>query len=331
MSVRKNPSGSAPRDSSGRIVGAAKRPAVATTDQSAAATPRSTGITSPLVSPAAARRPPASADHGPSSKELLQVAIAAVQAGGAVLVTGLQRPLEVTNKSEKASIVTQVDLDSQAAVFATIGAAFPDHTILGEEGDGGGTNSTYTWLVDPLDGTSNYAHGIPFSCVSVAVRDQHGVVAGAIFEPFRGELFSATRGGGAWLGSQRLQVSQTPAIARALICTGLQSDDPADIAAHGKRVMALHTHSRGARLLGSPALCLAYIAAGRIDAFFERNATYAWDVGAGSLLIIEAGGSCEDLDGGPLNLGHGIANVIGSNGHLHRELFDLIAATDASA
>jgi myo-inositol-1(or 4)-monophosphatase len=320
MSVRKNPSGSPARTSSGEIVGKH----TGTSTKSSASLPPP-DLETAATMPSALPKP-----RGTTGDRLLSVAIEAARAGGAVLVAGLNRPLQIENKSEKASIVTQVDLDSQAAVFSVIGRAFPEHMILGEEGDGGGTDASYTWLVDPLDGTSNYAHGIPFSCVSVAVRDELGVVAGAVFEPFRGELFTAVRGGGAWLDGQRLSVTDTPAIARALICTGLQSDDPGHIAAHGRRVVALHTYSRGARMLGSPALCLAYVAAGRIDAFFERNATYAWDVGAGSLLITEAGGACEDLDGGPLNFGHGIANVIGTNGKLHKELADLIATTDGT-
>ena len=171
----------------------------------------------------------------------------------------------------------------------------------------------------------------------MALRDPDGVVVGAIFEPFRGELFTAARGQGAWLGDQahhgedegeRLEVSAADSLARALVCTGIQSDDPEQIEAFGRRIVALYSTARGARSLGSPALCLAYVAAGRIDAFLERDATYAWDVAAGALLITEAGGRCEDLDGGPLNLGIGVANVLGSNGHIHADLAQLIATTD---
>jgi myo-inositol-1(or 4)-monophosphatase len=265
----------------------------------------------------------------PTTAELLEVAIAAAHAGGAILIEGLARPKDVVMKSDRASIVTWADVTAQAEIFKTIGAAFPDHVILGEEGDGGGGNAAYTWMVDPLDGTSNYASGIPFACTSVAVRDGEGVVSGAIFEPFRGELFTASRGNGAWLSGDRLSVSDNEALSRSLVATGLQSDAEAEIEAHGRRIVALHKHTRGSRGFGSPALCLAYVAAGRIDAFYERDATYAWDVAAGSLLITEAGGRCEDLDGGPLNLGHGLANVIGTNGRVHDALRQLIARTDA--
>lgn len=265
--------------------------------------------------------------------DYLEVAVAAARAGGAVLVEGLQRPKQVELKSERASIVTWADVTSQAAIFDVIGEAFPGHAILGEEGIGGTTGSDHTWIVDPLDGTSNYAHGVPFACVSVALRDPDGVVVGAIYEPFRAELFTAARSRGAWLGDgalagDRLEVSAADSLARALVCTGLQSDDPAQIEAYGRRIVALYSTARGTRALGSPALCLAYVAAGRIDAFLERDATYAWDVAAGALLITEAGGRCEDLDGGHLNLGVGVANVLGSNGHIHDELARLVAATD---
>src|SRR5262245_41793891 len=264
----------------------------------------------------------------PSAQELLEVCVAAARAGGDVLVEGLTRDKQVQLKSERSSIVTWADVTAQAEIFRVIGRHFPEHSMLGEEGDGGGPDTSYTWIVDPLDGTSNYASGVPFACTSVGVKDDDGIVAGAILEPFRGELFTATRGGGAWLAGQRLHVSANRDLALAVIATGLQSDDPNQIAAHVRRVEALHLHARGARAFGCPALCLAYVAAGRLDAFYERDATYAWDAAAGSLMITEAGGRCEDLDGGPLNLGHGIANVLGTNGAIHADLFDLIQRTD---
>ena len=267
----------------------------------------------------------------PTPDQLLEVCVAAANAGGEVLIDGISGPKRVQMKSERSSIVTEVDLESQRRIFEVIGSAHPDHVIMGEEGDGGGTDGTYTWIVDPLDGTSNYASGIPFACVSVGVKDRDGVVAGAIFEPFRRELFTATRGGGAWLAGERLEVSTNDDLGRSIVTTGLQSDDPAQISAHVRRIEALHLHARGPRLLGSPALCLAYVAAGRIDAFYERDATYAWDVAAGSLMITEAGGRCDDLDGGPINLGRGFSNVLGSNGAIHDDLFDLLQRTDRSS
>ena len=264
----------------------------------------------------------------PTTDDLLDGAIAAARAGGAVLVEGLRRPLQVEQKSERTSIVTWADVTAQQAIVRVIGERFPEHAILAEEGDGQVGEAAATWLVDPLDGTSNYAHGIPFACTSVAVRDRDGLAAGAILDPFRGELFTAVRGGGAWLGGERLAVSATDALGRALVCTGIQSDDADAIAAFGRRMVALCGECRAVRCVGSPALCLAYVAAGRVDAFVERDATFAWDVGAGALMIAEAGGRSEDLDGGPLNLGAGLANVLASNGRIHAGLAELVHAAE---
>jgi myo-inositol-1(or 4)-monophosphatase len=265
--------------------------------------------------------------------DVLEVAVAAARAGGAVLVEGLRRPKQVELKSERASIVTWADVTAQAAILEVIRERFPGHAVLAEEdhaGAGGveAAQPRATWLVDPLDGTSNYAHGVPFACTSVAVRDAGGLAAGAIFDPFREELFTAARGGGAWLGDERLAVSAVDSPGGALVCTGIQSDDPDAIAAFGRRIVALSQECRGVRCVGSPALCLAYVAAGRIDAFLERDATFAWDVGAGALLITEAGGRIEDLDGGPLNLGPGLANVLASNGGIHAALAGIVRAAE---
>jgi myo-inositol-1(or 4)-monophosphatase len=267
--------------------------------------------------------------------ELLEGAVAAARAGGAVLVEGLRRPKQVELKSERASIVTWADVTAQAAILEVIRERFPGHAVLAEEdhagaaaGGAAAAEPGVTWLVDPLDGTSNYAHGVPFACTSVAVRDAEGLAAGAIFDPFRQELFTAARGGGAWLGNESLAVSAVDSLERALVCTGIQSDDPDAIAAFGRRIVALSRECRGVRCVGSPALCLAYVAAGRIDAFLERDATFAWDVGAGALLITEAGGRIEDLDGGPLNLGPGLANVLASNGGIHAALAGIVRAAE---
>jgi myo-inositol-1(or 4)-monophosphatase len=273
---------------------------------------------------------------GSTVTDLLDTAVAAARAGGAVLVEGLRRPKQVELKSERASIVTWADVTAQAAIIAVIDERFPDHAVLAEEdhpddGEVDVAGPPVTWLVDPLDGTSNYAHGVPFACTSVAVRDADGLAAGAIFDPFRQELFTAMRGGGAWLGGERLAVSAVDSPSRALVCTGIQSDDPDEIAAFGRRIVALSRHCRAVRCVGSPALCLAYVATGRIDAFLERDATFAWDVGAGALLITEAGGRIEDLDGGPLNLGPGLANVLASNGGIHAALADIVRTAEGVA
>lgn len=254
------------------------------------------------------------------NQRLLDVALEAAQAGGVRLLEGLDRAdKEVVQKNERTSIVTWADEASQAAVFDVIGKAFPDHCIMGEEGDGGAVDGPFTWIVDPLDGTSNYARGMPHWAVSIAVRETDGpVLAGVIHNPASGETFAAQRGGGV-----DYSVSDTDALARALVATGVQSDDPAVIADYVRRVERLHLKCRGIRGLGSPAIAMAYVAVGRLDAFVEKDATYAWDIAAGLLLVEEAGGRVTDLDGSPANLGRGIANVIASNGHIHDDLIEV--------
>jgi myo-inositol-1(or 4)-monophosphatase len=264
----------------------------------------------------------------PSPEALLEVAVDAVRGAGAVLVDRLGGAMAIDHKNERTSLVTAVDLAAQEQIVRVIAERYPQHSILGEEGDGEVAGGELTWLVDPLDGTSNFAHGVPLACSSVAVSDADGVVAGAVFEPFRQELFTASRGGGAWLGDERLSVSATGAAAQALVCTGVQADDPAAVADFGRRIVELGNRCRAVRCLGSPALCLAYVAAGRVDAFLEADSTYAWDVGAGSLMITEAGGRIDDLDGGPLNLGRGLSNVLASNGRIHDELRDIVDSVD---
>lgn len=261
---------------------------------------------------------------GPSPADLRAVATAAARAAGDVLVEGLGRPLEVNQKNERTSLVTAVDLAAQAEIVRVISGHYPGHAIIGEEGTSGSAGGACTWLVDPLDGTSNYAHGIPFACTSIAVMDADGLAAAAIFEPFREELFTAVRGAGAWLGEERLAVSETAALDRALACTGVQCDDEAAAVAFGRRILELSSHCRAVRCIGSPALCLAYVAAGRIDAFLEADSTYAWDVAAGALMITESGGRIEDLGGGPLNLGGGVADVLATNGRIHDEVAALV-------
>ena len=264
--------------------------------------------------------------HRPSAEDLAAVAAAVARAAGVVLVERRSGPIDVDHKNERTSLVTAVDVAAQDEVVRVISGHYPQHSILGEEGRSGVDGAEFVWLVDPLDGTSNYAHGVPMACTSVAVCDAAGVIAGAILEPFRDELFTVSRGGGAWLGGDRLQVSTTATLAQALVCTGVQSDSPTAVAEFGQRIVALVDRCRAVRCLGSPALCLAYVAAGRIDAFLEADSTYAWDVGAGALLIAEAGGRIDDLDGTPLNLGPGLANVLATNGLIHDAVRNVVTA-----
>jgi myo-inositol-1(or 4)-monophosphatase len=246
--------------------------------------------------------------------DLLRVAEAAARAGGAILRDGQSRPKEVVAKG-RAEITTWADAAAQAAIVDVIAAAFPDHRIEGEEGGSGPAEAELTWIVDPLDGTSNFAHGIPFFCVSVAVRETAGpLLAGVVYDPLRDECFAAERG-----RSTTMAVSTTAELSRAVVGTGIQNDDPEAIAAFGRRIVALYGSCRGVRVLGSPALVMAYIACGRLDGMAQRDALWAWDVAAGIVLVEAAGGRVTGFDGGPPPL-EGRADVVVSNGLIHDAL-----------
>jgi myo-inositol-1(or 4)-monophosphatase len=252
--------------------------------------------------------------------DLLETALRAAHAGGAKLLEGLTRPKEVSMKSTRANIVTWADEAAQAAIIDVILSTYPDHGVLGEEGNAGDSSGPYTWIVDPLDGTSNYARGLSPWGSSIAVRETNGpLVAGVIFDPYRNELFSGVKGAGT-----ELAVSDTTDIRRAIICTGLQNDDPDIIHEYVLRVEQMHLHCRAVRSIGSPAFAMAYLAAGKVDGFVEKNATYAWDIAAAAILVEEAGGIVTNFDGGPINLGVGLCDVVAAPAAIHADLLEIV-------
>lgn len=254
----------------------------------------------------------------PSS--LLETAIAAARAGGEKLLEGLRRPAEIHQKSARSNIVTWADQAAHDVIVGLLLERHPDHAILGEEGSAGDPNGPYTWIVDPLDGTSNYARGMSPWGVSIGVRETGGPLqAGVILDPLREEMFAVTRGGGT-----ECRPSNTTDIGRALIATGLQNDDPVAIHEHAMRIEQMHLHCRGTRAIGCPSFALAYVAAGKLDGFVEKDATYAWDVAGALLLLEEAGGVATDFDGGPVNLGPGITNIVAANAAIHGDLLDVV-------
>jgi myo-inositol-1(or 4)-monophosphatase len=204
-------------------------------------------------------------------------------------------------------LVTDADRVSEAVLLAWLHQRHPDHAVLSEEGGtaSGGRSATaappgsgYRWIVDPLDGTTNYAHRLPHYSVSVAVEGKDGVLAGAVYDPSRDELFSAARGRGATLNGLPLQASAVDTLDRALLCTGF----PYNVQEHPEGPMGLVMRfirkAQGIRRFGSSALDLAYVAAGRYDGYFEFGLK-PWDVAAGSLIVSEAGGAVTRIDGAP--------------------------------
>ncbi len=248
----------------------------------------------------------------------IDVAIEAALAGGrAILEAG--RPTEVRFKGE-VDLVSEVDLASEHAIRAVLARHTPDIAVLGEEE--GGSQGATRWLVDPLDGTTNFLHGIPWWCVSVALQVDGELVAGVLYDPSRDLTFRAAKGEGAWSGDRALRVSTEPVMRNALVATGFPvgvRDRAEDLVAPVARALR---QCRGVRRMGSAALDLALVASGVLDAYFEELLG-PWDVAAGVLLVREAGGRVTDLSGGPFELD--APRPLASNGLLHQAMCELIS------
>jgi myo-inositol-1(or 4)-monophosphatase len=248
----------------------------------------------------------------------------AARAGGAVLAATDRTRVDVTLKDARVDVTTSADLASQAAVVAVLRKAFPQHVIVGEEGGEPGSDAEHVWYVDGLDGTSNFTHGIPWYCVSVALRCGPEVVAGAVYDPVHDELWSAGRGQGATGNGVPLRVAATGTLGTAVVVSQIQSSDPARIARFAAMFERLMNAAGGVRFVGAPALILSHIAAGHVTAYVER-AMPAWDISAGQLLLEEAGGRLTDFAGARVASAD-VTDVVATNGAVHDELLAVLAA-----
>ena len=216
-------------------------------------------------------------------------------------------------------LVTEADRTSERLIVERLRQHFPTHSIVAEEGGGNEGTSEYRWYVDPLDGTTNFAHGFPVYNISMGLERAGELIAGVIYDPTRDELFHAEAGAGAFLNRERIHVSKTARVEDSLSATGFPSR---------KRHQNLNVHfyyqlamlSHGVRRAGAAAIDLAYVACGRLDFFWEFS-LHSWDIAAGILLIREAGGVCTDMKGAPLDL-HG-PHILADNTLLHKEVLEL--------
>jgi myo-inositol-1(or 4)-monophosphatase len=244
------------------------------------------------------------------------------RAAGAIQRDRYETELVVRTKSASIDLVTEVDQACEALIVGALRRDRPDDAILAEEGTGEDRpGAEWRWVIDPLDGTMNYAHGYPRFCVSIGVQRNGEPCVGVVYDPLLNELFAATRGEGATCNGRPLRVSQERELGRALLATGFAYDvhkSPQDnldhFASFVKRV-------RGLRRDGSAALDLCYVAAGRFDGFWELK-LHAWDVAAGNLLVEEAGGRTSDLSGRPPT-GDG-RETVATNGHLHHAIVEIL-------
>jgi len=252
------------------------------------------------------------------TKNYLAVAIEIAQDAGKILLEEMSRPLDLHYKGDEVDLVTQADKRSEKLIVERLTKYFPDHAVAAEEGTGheSASASEFRWHVDPLDGTTNYAHGYPCFCVSIALAQRNALLAAVIFNPVHNELFTAARGQGAALNGKRIYVSKNATLSISLLCTGFpvrnRKASP-NLQYYGDFTQ----HSHGVRRDGSAALDLASVAAGRFDGFWEFG-LQKWDTAAGVLLIEEAGGRVSDFAGYPYQLGGPI--ILATNGLIHEEM-----------
>ena len=240
-------------------------------------------------------------NHLDAMNALLQTAIDAAQKAGTVLKEGFGTDYTISSKSQIHDLVTEYDHKSEAIIIETIRSSFPDHQILTEESGHHASDGDITWIIDPLDGTVNFAHGIPFFCVSIAAIQGTDILCGVIYSPMTEELFTAEMGEGAFLNGQPYKVTQQTSLLHSFLVTGFPysvKENPLHCIDHFAHIVGMGIPIRR---LGSAALDLAYVAVGRFDGFWEV-ALQPWDMAAGALLVKEAGGIVIDYSGNDLNV-----------------------------
>lgn len=248
----------------------------------------------------------------------LQTAKEAAQAGAEVLLHYWGKIKSVECKSAPSDLVTVADRESEARIIQVIKSRFPDHTILAEEsGLESGRQDDYLWIIDPLDGTTNYTHGYPMVSISIALTLKGEPLVGVVHNPILKEFFEAKKGDGALLNGQKIAVTCVEELSSSLLATGFAYDRLKTPETNYKEFAYFTQLTHGVRRGGSAALDLAYVACGRLDGYWERGLK-SWDIAAGALLVTEAGGRVSNYDLSPLDLKSG--KVLATNGRLHQAI-----------
>ena len=258
-------------------------------------------------------------------KNYLQVATQAAQAGCEILKKYTGTITRESVSSKKAfDFITHVDRDAENAIITIIKNYYPTHAIFAEESQKDERSTNYRWIIDPLDGTTNFIHGFPVFSVSIALEYGEEIIVGIIADPTRNEIFSAERGKGAYLNGNPIHVTSTTALEHVLLTTGFPFRVKHHLEAYLRSFQAFFTDVSAIRRAGSAALDLAYLACGRCDGFWEISLN-PWDIAAGALIVEEAGGKITDFTGGSDYIWNG--NVIASNGYIHNYLLKTVAET----
>lgn len=249
-------------------------------------------------------------------RRLMTTAADLAEGAGHILKTGFNRVKSVSYKG-RIDPVTEYDIKAEKYITQRIERLFPDHSVMAEEGHDRTENSEFRWIIDPLDGTVNFAHGFPIYCVSIAVEYEGQPVAGAIYDPERHELFTAGAGLGARLNGKSIYVSSEKRLDRSMLATGfsysVDTDRKNNLGLFGRMIKA----AQAVRRPGSAAIDLCWLAAGRLDGFWELR-LHPWDTAAASLIVLEAGGQVTRLDGRPYSIFDD--SILASNGKIHRQM-----------
>jgi len=256
---------------------------------------------------------------------MVNIALRAARRAGQIICRAVDRVDELLIEEKgRNDLVSDVDRNAEAIIIETIQKAYPDHSILAEESGIREADGEFRWIIDPLDGTTNFLHGIPHHCTSIAITQGNAVLHGVTVDHLRNEEFTASRGEGAYLNGRRIRVTDTSSLSKSVMASGIpwhaaQKHGPAHEAMYGEFIGI----TRGVRQMGSAALDLAYVAAGRIDGYFEIGLK-EWDTAAGSVLVREAGGFVGDIAGGDRFLETG--NIVAANPRIFKEMLRSIRA-----
>jgi len=247
----------------------------------------------------------------------VRLAARAAREAGGLLVRYAGKPKTVETKRSVVDLVTEVDRSAERLIYGILHRTTPTFDFLGEEHGQAHRRSPYRWIVDPIDGTNNFVHGLPIFGVSIALEHRGRMLVGVIYDPMRRELFTAARGGGAFLNGARIRVSRARRLGLSLIATGFAFNFRRHPQPYLKWFQEFQRRSHGVRRIGSTVFCLAAIAAGRLEGFYERD-LWPWDMAAGMLLVEEAGGRISDLSGGRPDLTAG--QLLATNGLIHDQM-----------
>ncbi len=258
-------------------------------------------------------------------QQYLDAAVEAARIAGAYQRYRFSSSLDVDLKGDK-DLVTEVDKESERLIVQHLRSHFPDHDIIAEEGSYTPNGSPFRWIIDPVDGTTNYAHGFPWFCSSIGLQFAEELVAAVIYNPIYDELFTATKGGGAFLNGRRLSVSTRSPLKSTLLGTGFPYDCASHPANNFASFITFQKAARGIRRVGAAALDLACVAAGRLDGFWELKLK-PWDVAAGVLLVLEAGGTVTTFDGSAYDVFND--RIVASNGLIHEEMVAMLGSVAA--